>query len=514
MTSYLQRGKWALVVVLALTVIGCKSERSDTSQQAETRHGDAPTDDIAATPKAEEPWQKELVAKCTPSVVNWRILHYPNSGWYVGSGVVLHESGYALVCAHVYLTPQAGLPSVFLADGSQHPCRIIAFCSQADVCLVKVETDAPLVPVRFAANGTPQPGLEVLAFGQPKGKLHTRTWAQISRLNIGPEERFELVGGKIGPGFSGGAVVDRNGEFVGLINDDDKGVACIGKAVPVQRVRREMEQRFAEIYGRADHLYRYRLGIHLLPVREPKVTAVGGPAAQAGVKVGDVLVRIGDVRIDDAMHYYIALLELKSANPVPIVVQRDGERLELSIAPAQRGRKPAVGPLREGLRMRTLAGSFGPVLNFNSRGSDAKVVPTIDIEHVGNFPEGVTVRFDGYVSVPADGTYTFDIEADLGGSVTVAGVRVAVRDEMSGPEAHTTPIDLQAGLHAIVVAYYHVSGKFHEDLPRKLKVFYQGPGLPRQPIPAEALFTAQPQPTPVTSPDAEELPRRIARPAS
>jgi hypothetical protein len=45
-----------------------------------------------------------------------------------------------------------------------------------------------------------------------------------------------------------------------------------------------------------------------------------------------------------------------------------------------------------------------------------------------------------------DGTYTFDIQADLGRSVTVADVQVAVRDEMFGPKAHTTPIDLQAGL--------------------------------------------------------------------
>ncbi|HDZ44002.1 MAG TPA: hypothetical protein ENH80_08690 [Phycisphaerae bacterium] len=91
----------AVVSLLALAA-GCAPTEATTPATSPAGDGD-----VASSPP-EEPWQRELVSKCLPVAVDWRVLHLGKHGWYVGAGVLLHEAGYALVNAHVYLVPGAG----------------------------------------------------------------------------------------------------------------------------------------------------------------------------------------------------------------------------------------------------------------------------------------------------------------------------------------------------------------------------------------------------------------------
>ncbi|HDZ43148.1 MAG TPA: PDZ domain-containing protein [Phycisphaerae bacterium] len=385
-------------------------------------------------------------------------------------------------------TPGAGLPMVHLSDDSWRSCRVMAYSPESDLCVVKFETGPPLEPTVIADLNAPAPGQDVLVFGQPRAKLQTHAWASIRRLNADHEERMELVGGNIRKGFSGGPVFNRAGELVGVVNAIDVDEEGVAKALPVGRLRRELRYDLND-----EGQYPFQLGIGLWSAREPKVIAVtgGSPAQQAGVKLDDVLVRIGDVRIGDSLHYYVALMELSSTDPVDIVVRRDGRELTLTASPAARAALDPVAPVRPGLRARIISGPQGPAFDFDSREPTlTKLVPSIGVDRITGQPAGFTVRFDGYVSVPATGEYTFAIEADQGGKVFIGGHQVAVRDALTGPQGESTPIRMKAGMHPIIVDFFWITGR------KTLQVTYEGPNLPRQPIGPKALFTPYTPPAP------------------
>jgi S1-C subfamily serine protease len=427
--------------------------------------------------------REALLAKCLPSVVDWRVYHFEDQGWYCGSGVVLHESGYILANAHVYLVPESGLPMAHLQSEEYWPCRIMGFSRGSDLCIARIKADEQLHPVQLARYDAPVAGEEVLVVGQPRGQFKTYAWGHVGRLNTDLGGRMEIVGDGIGPGYSGGAVFNRSGEVIGVINSvefDDDGNQTVAMAIPISRIRREL---WADFGDETDYPYSLGIGVH--PTRSAEIQRVWGNAHDAGLLAGDVLIRVGDVDIRDGLHYVTAVMELKSSDPVDVVVSREGEELTFSVAPRTWGAFEPVGPMQPGIRMRAIEGGYGTVLRFDVKaiGLPNTILETIDIDAPRVPASEVTVRFDGYISVPTDGEYTFYVRAAQGAMVAVAGKQVAAMDAVTGDEFETSPITLKAGLHSIVVDYYWVTG------PRGLEIQYEGPGIELQPIPADVLFT-------------------------
>jgi S1-C subfamily serine protease len=416
-----------------------------------------------------------------------------------GSGVVVHEDGYALVCGHVFLTAASGIPSVLLQDGRELPCRPLAFMPEADVSLVKIASDSPLKPAALARCGTVQPGEEILIMGHPDVKLGQYAWGTVGRLNIDIEQRFEIVGDQLGPGYSGGPIFNRRGEVIGLLNTVELAKKGVAYGVPIDCVRRE----FAEICIRTrrgvltdvdapESLHAVEVGIQVSGDLSPTVIGVWGPAKAAGVQAGDVLSRIGDMEVRDGMHAIMAQMALNTAEPVDVHLVRGGEPMHIELTPNLPALHRATGPLVPGIRRRILDAPYGQVLNFEQcSATETKITPVIDLAGIAPDEPDMSVRYDGYVRVPTDGEYRFDIRTGHGGAIYVAGRQVAFRDQVSGPEAKTTPILLQAGLHPIRVDCHWIA----EVMPSEpsLQVFYEGPDLTRQPIPAEALSTPKVQ---------------------
>jgi hypothetical protein len=166
-------------------------------------------------------------------------------------------------------------------------------------------------------------------------------------------------------------------------------------------------------------------------------------------------------------------------------IERDGQTKTLMVTPAERPMLDAMeaGDVVSGVRLRISSEPWGPVMDFEDIGvADAAIVPTVSLEHLGEHDGPVTLRFDGYVRVPADGEYVFRVEALEGATVTVGGCQVAVNDPLTDQAGESTPMRLAAGLHPIIVDYYYFTG------PRVLELTWEGPGIDRQGIAAESLF--------------------------
>ncbi len=502
-----------ILVILGLLVvtcfsIGCESKSQatasvavDSSESASADRIELPLDYSSAFPAMTEEEKEALLAKCVPSVVDWRVYYYPKSGAYVGAGVVIDESGYALVNGHVYMQHAAGVPVAHLRSPEYWPCRLVAFVGSADAYLVKIAAHERLQPATLARCDAPQTGEPVLVIGQPKGEFKSVVWAYVGEVDVDNVQLMEIISPELGPGYSGSAVFNRNGEVIGLITVveyDDEGNRLGARAVPIARLRREL---YDVMESYCNDLY--DIGFHVGSTQETRVVRVTGQGMELGVQVGDIVTRIGDREINDFLDYHLAIIELPSADPVEVALQRDEETITVVVTPTPPTEVSPVGPVHSGMRLRWVEGPYGTMTDFErrSRPENSAVVESIDLSDV-RIPEGpIYLQFDGYVLVPADGEYLFDVWASELATVRVAGRQVAIIDPISGGrEADVRPIKLKAGLHPITVDYSWIQGV------RQLSVSYEGPGLEKQVIPSEALFTWYTEPPYVEPPDADEQP--------
>ncbi len=142
------------------------------------------------------------------------------------------------------------------------------------------------------------------------------------------------------------------------------------------------------------------------------------------------------------------------------------------------------GPVESGLIYRYYEGHWGKLPDFalmtpaGAGTTDSfRTSPALFGDHFG-------LVLEGYVRAATDGVYTFFIKSDDGGRLWIDGRRVVDNDGIHGPVELRGKAALRAGLHAIRVEYFENEG---DEL---LEVSWEGPGLEKQPIPAEALVHA------------------------
>ncbi len=269
----------------------------------------------------------------------------------LGSGVIVSPEGYLLTNHHVI--EGAADIEVQLADGRSARARIVGTDPESDLAVLQI--DLPDLPVvTFGDIGGLQVGDVVLAIGNPFNVGQTVTSGIVSalgrnRLGINTFENFIQTDAAINPGNSGGALVDVEGQLVGIntaIYSRSGGSLGIGFAIPGDVARdvlvalirdgrvtrgwigvepRDLTPEFADSFG--------------LPVkRGVLITGVlqNGPAGAAGVRPGDVVTRVGDREVADTRQLLDAVAALKPGDAVTLGVQRRAERLELNVVVAER----------------------------------------------------------------------------------------------------------------------------------------------------------------------------------
>ncbi|MBB6561110.1 Do/DeqQ family serine protease [Acidovorax soli] len=271
----------------------------------------------------------------------------------LGSGVIISPDGYILTNNHV--VEGADEIEVTLTDSRRARARVIGTDPETDLAILRIELDK--LPVIVLGNSdTLDVGDQVLAIGNPFGVGQTVTSGIVSalgrtQLGINTFENFIQTDAAINPGNSGGALVDVNGNLLGIntaIYSRSGGSMGIGFAIPVSTARlvldgivkdgqvtrgwigvepNELSPELAETFG-----VKASEGVIITGVLQD------GPAAQAGMRPGDVIVKVDGKNVGNVSELLSAVAALKPGTAAPFNVKRADALVELNITPGVRPR--------------------------------------------------------------------------------------------------------------------------------------------------------------------------------
>jgi Do/DeqQ family serine protease len=265
----------------------------------------------------------------------------------LGSGVIVDPSGVIVTNNHV--VANADELRVVLADRREFEAEILLTDESTDLAVLRVETDEPLPVLPFDMSGDIEVGDLVLAIGNPFGVGQTVTSGIVSalaRTDVGRTDfaSFIQTDAAINPGNSGGALVDMDGELVGvntMIFSRSGGSNGIGFAIPVEMVRRVVDTALGE-----GELVRPWLGARLQPVDSDMAQALGlnrprgalvgqiypGAAAdEAGLQQGDIVLAIDGQDVNNEAGARFRLATRAAGDEARFTVLRNGDEIALDI---------------------------------------------------------------------------------------------------------------------------------------------------------------------------------------
>jgi len=289
-----------------------------------------------------------------------------------GSGFIISADGYIVTNNHVIAGAEK--IEVVLGDDRQFVAQLIGTDPATDIALLKIEADQSLPMVEWGSSDDLQIGEWVVAIGNPFGLGGTVTAGIVSarsrNINSGPYDDFIQTDAAINRGNSGGPLFNAPGEVVGVntaIFSPTGGSVGIGFAVPSM-----VAQRIVEDLREDGSVERGWLGVQAQPLDDALKAALGlddesgallaqvtegSPAAEAGLRVGDVITRIGAAEVGDPRSLTFAVADLETGEPVEVTYLRDGQqataevviglRPDASAPPARQEARPAPadGPM-------------------------------------------------------------------------------------------------------------------------------------------------------------------------
>ncbi|TFY99636.1 S1C family serine protease [Ramlibacter rhizophilus] len=275
----------------------------------------------------------------------------PQAG--LGSGVIISPEGYILTNNHVI--EGADQIEVVLNDSRSTRARVVGTDPESDLAILKIDLDR--LPVITLGNSDAlQVGDQVLAIGNPFGVGQTVTSGIVSalgrnQLGINTFENFIQTDAAINPGNSGGALVDVNGQLLGIntaIYSRSGGSMGIGFAIPVSTAKMVLESIVRDGVVRrgwigvepADLSPDLKETFGIKARRGVLITGVlqDGPAAQAGIRPGDVIVQINEREIASVSELLTQVAALKPGTPTRMRLQRRDDALDLTVTPGLRPR--------------------------------------------------------------------------------------------------------------------------------------------------------------------------------
>ena len=275
----------------------------------------------------------------------------------LGSGVIVSSSGYILTNNHV--VEGADEIEVVLNDTRKTKAKVIGTDPDTDLAILKIDLDK--LPVIVLGNSDQlQVGDPVLAIGNPFGVGQTVTGGIVSalgrnQLGINTFENFIQTDAAINPGNSGGALVDGNGNLLGIntaIYSRSGGSMGIGFAIPVSTAKQVLEGIVAE--GQvtrgwigvepqelnAELVEAFKLKPEAAKAGGVIITGVlqNGPAAQGGIRPGDVILAVDGQPVSNVSQLLTAVAALKPGTPTPLKVLRGDGPVEIAVTPGKRQR--------------------------------------------------------------------------------------------------------------------------------------------------------------------------------
>ncbi len=352
----------ALALVLAVLAAGCSSGGNEKSEER-ARNVAQKAPEVSEDIPEDEP-VAQVAAQVSPSVVQVNVQAVqetpigPQEGQGLGSGVIYRSDGYVITNNHV-VAPPGSSPSeevnIAFADGSTEQGEVVGRDPSTEIAVVRVNRD-DLPAARFREGSDLLVGQLAVAIGSPSGFQSTVTSGVISGLNR--EVPAEYTGGRqdralvdliqtdapISPGNSGGALVDRDGEVVGVnvaYLPPETRAESIGFAIPSDTVisvadqliengrvsspflgirNADLTPEIAEQFGLSD-----QAGVIVVEV-EP-----GSPAADAGLRREDVITALDSTGVESSGDLLGALRDYRPGDTVTLSVLRGGSGAEETV---------------------------------------------------------------------------------------------------------------------------------------------------------------------------------------
>nr|BFF18384.1 hypothetical protein GCM10025730_19050 [Promicromonospora thailandica] len=311
-------------------------------------HVDRPEGSVAA-----------IAAAALPSVVSIEVR--ADQGVATGSGMILKAEGYILTNNHVVAEAANGADvTVTFADGHEQPAELVGATPDYDLAVIRVD-ETGLEPLVLGDSDDVVVGDSVLAVGSPLGLEATVTTGIVSALHR-PVKAGEAAAAAfidaiqtdaaINPGNSGGPLVNTAGEVIGINSAIAQGPGTttatgnigLGFAIPSNQARHTAEQlietgtaTFPVIGVLLDPTYQGE-GVRVAEGPQQGTPAVtpGGPADQAGVRPGDVILSIDGRPVSVADELIVAIRAKAPGDPVTLQVRSDGDEREVRIVLEER----------------------------------------------------------------------------------------------------------------------------------------------------------------------------------
>ena len=274
----------------------------------------------------------------------------------LGSGVIVSTSGYVLTNHHV--VEAADEIEVGLADGKKLLAKVVGNDPETDLAVLRVNAE-DLPAISFGSSEALRVGDIVLAIGNPFGVGQTVTSGIISALGrtglgINTFENFIQTDAAINPGNSGGALIDANGNLIGIntaIFTRTGSSAGIGFAIPVSTARMVLDQ-----IVKSGAVTRGWIGVEVQEITPPMAESFklsstrgaliagvlrGGPADKAGVKPGDVLVEVQGKPVADPAGMLNLIAALAPGEAAKVKLKRQGQEVDATITVGRRPKPQA-----------------------------------------------------------------------------------------------------------------------------------------------------------------------------
>jgi len=282
----------------------------------------------------------------------------------LGSGFVIDKQGSILTNNHVI--EDADEIIVKLSDGSEHKAKVLGRDKKTDIALIRIDKALSVSPVVLGDSDRLEIGEWVMAIGNPFGLENTVTAGIVSakgrHIGAGPYDNFIQTDASINPGNSGGPLINLRGEVVGInsaIYSRSGGNIGIGFASPINIAKDLLPD-----LERKGHVTRGWLGVLIQKVTPDIAESLGladasgalvadvmkeGPAKEAGVQVGDVIVEFNGAPVKDSTDLPLAVARTPVGKVVKVKVLRaKGEKVldvkvqelkedEVEVASAQGG---------------------------------------------------------------------------------------------------------------------------------------------------------------------------------
>jgi serine protease Do len=314
----------------------------------------------------------DLAESAKPSVVNLFPLSGPGRGRELGqerapnasgsgSGVIIDPEGHIITNNHVI--GDATEIEVRFSDKSKLIAHVVGKDLDTDLAILKVTADHPLPSARFGDSSDVRVGQWVLAVGNPFGLDRTVTLGVVSgigreNINLSRYENFIQTDASINPGNSGGPLFNLRGEVIGINTAIINFAQGIGFAIPSNMAKQVIQQLLTQ--GRVTRGW---LGVGIQPLTAELARKFGvnegdgvlinevfekDPAAEAGIKPGDILTRIDGTVIDTPNRLTRVVAGFLPGSTAKVEIVRDQQRLVLDVAFIERRDHAAITSLPQG----------------------------------------------------------------------------------------------------------------------------------------------------------------------